>query len=96
MQSNSRSRLLRLRDLPAARRRNTLIELDQGRVDATVAPQSPGSGFQVKTPLATAGVLADEYRLNPPLANLMVGISILLSFCTMGIWWLVLEHAIAL
>jgi len=55
LQANSRSKLLRLRDLPVGQRRNTLIELDQGRVDATVAPQTPGSRFEVKTPLATAG-----------------------------------------
>ncbi|HVW58849.1 MAG TPA: AEC family transporter [Puia sp.] len=41
--------------------------------------------------LATAGVLADEYGLNPPLASLMVGISILFSLVTMGCWWYVLQ-----
>ena len=48
--------------------------------------------FEAAMPvLATAGVLADEYRLNPPLANLMVGISILFSFLTMAAWWWVLR-----
>ncbi|KQV49471.1 hypothetical protein ASC95_17915 [Pelomonas sp. Root1217] len=61
LQANSRTKVLRLRDLPAAQRRNTLIELNQGRVDATVAPQSPGSRFQVKTPLATAGVRGTRF-----------------------------------
>jgi predicted permease len=48
--------------------------------------------FEAAMPvLATAGVLADEYGLNPPLANLMVGISILLSFLTMALWWWILK-----
>ncbi len=66
LQANSRSKLLRLRDLPAGQRRNTLIELDQGRVDATVAPQTPGSRFQVKTPLATAGVRGTRFGVSVP------------------------------
>jgi hypothetical protein len=66
LQANSRSTLLRLRDLPAAQRRNTLIELDRGRVDATVAPQPPGSRFQVKTPLATAGVRGTRFGVSVP------------------------------
>ncbi len=50
------------------------------------------SVFEAAMPvLATAGVLADEYGLNPPLANLMVGISILCSFITMAAWWWVLR-----
>ena len=64
LQANSRSKLLRLRDLPAGQRRNTLIELDQGRVDATVAPQPPGSRFQVRTPLATAGVRGTRFGVS--------------------------------
>jgi hypothetical protein len=66
LQANSRSKLLRLRDLPVAQRRNTLIELDQGRVDANVAPQSPGSRFEVKTPLATAGVRGTRFGVSVP------------------------------
>jgi hypothetical protein len=66
LQANSRSKLLRLRDLPAAQRRNTLIELDQGRVDAEVAKQPPGSRFQVKTPLATAGVRGTRFGVSVP------------------------------
>lgn len=64
LQANSHSRLLRLRDLPSGQRRNTLIELDQGRVDATVTPQSPGSRFQVRTPLATAGVRGTRFGVS--------------------------------
>lgn len=66
LQANSRSKLLRLRDLPTAQRRNTLIELDLGRVDASVAPQSSGSRFQVKTPLATAGVRGTRFGVTVP------------------------------
>lgn len=66
LQTNSRTKLLRLRDLPVGQRRNTLIELDQGRVDASVAPQSPGSRFQVKTPLATAGVRGTRFGVSVP------------------------------
>jgi hypothetical protein len=66
LQANSRTKLLRLRDLPVGQRRNTLIELDQGRVDASVAPQSPGSRFQVRTPLATAGVRGTRFGVSVP------------------------------
>lgn len=61
LQSNSRSKLLRLRELAQARRGSALIQLDQGRVDATAAPQSPGSRFEVKTPLATTGVRGTRF-----------------------------------
>ena len=43
-------------------------------------------------PMITAGVIADQYQTNPKLANLMVGIGILLSFATTGVWWLVLQR----
>jgi predicted permease len=43
-------------------------------------------------PMITAGVIATQYNLNPKVANLMVGIGILLSFITTGLWWLVLQH----
>lgn len=42
-------------------------------------------------PMITAGVLATQYDLNPRLANLVVGIGILLSFITTGLWYLVLK-----
>jgi malate permease and related proteins len=38
-------------------------------------------------PMITAGVIANQYQLNPKLANLMVGAGILLSFITTGLWW---------
>jgi predicted permease len=42
-------------------------------------------------PMITAGVIATQYHLNPKVANLMVGIGILLSFITTAIWWWILQ-----
>ncbi len=60
LQSDSTARLVRLRDLPRETR-NTLIQLDRGRIDLRVSPQTPGSRFRVKTPLATAGVRGTRF-----------------------------------
>ncbi|WP_412466854.1 AEC family transporter [Pedobacter sp. KLB.chiD] len=50
--------------------------------------------FEMAMPtLLTAGVVADQYNLNPKLSNLVVGIGILLSFVTTGLWWLVLTYS---
>ncbi|RBQ02648.1 AEC family transporter [Pedobacter miscanthi] len=50
--------------------------------------------FEMTMPtLLTAGVVADQYNLNPKLSNLVVGIGILLSFITTGLWWLVLTSS---
>ncbi|RZJ63993.1 MAG: AEC family transporter, partial [Flavobacterium sp.] len=50
--------------------------------------------FEMAMPtLLTAGVVADQYNLNPKVSNLVVGIGILLSFITTGIWWLVLHYS---
>ena len=38
-------------------------------------------------PMITASVIATEFELNPQLANLMVGIGILLAFITSAGWW---------
>ena len=46
-------------------------------------------------PMITAAVIADQYQLNPKLANLMVGTGIMLSFLTTGLWYLVLQYLIA-
>jgi len=49
--------------------------------------------FEMAMPtLLTAGVVADQYNLNPKVSNLVVGIGIVLSFITTGLWWLVLTH----
>ncbi len=37
-------------------------------------------------PMITAGILAEQHGLNPPLANAVVGIGILLSLATVPIW----------
>lgn len=50
--------------------------------------------FEMAMPtLLTAGVVADQYNLNPKVSNLVVGIGILLSFITTAIWWLVLNYS---
>lgn len=50
--------------------------------------------FEMSMPtLLTAGVVADQYNLNPKLSSLVVGIGILLSFITTGVWWLVLTYS---
>ena len=43
-------------------------------------------------PMITAAIVASEHELNPPLANLMVAVGLLLSFVTLGGWWLLLAH----
>ena len=49
--------------------------------------------FEMAMPtLLTAGVVADQYNLNPKVSNLVVGMGILLSFITTGIWWLILTE----
>jgi len=50
--------------------------------------------FEMAMPtLLTAGVVADQYNLNPKVSNLVVGLGILLSFITTGLWWLVLTYS---
>lgn len=51
--------------------------------------------FEIAMPtLVTSSLIADEYGLNPKLANLMVGIGIMLSFITTGFWWLLMQYVI--
>ena len=38
-------------------------------------------------PMITAGIIAVDHRLNPPLVTLMLGIGIPLSFLTLPVWW---------
>ncbi len=38
----------------------------------------------------TAGIVASEYNLNPTLSSLVVGISILVSFFTTALWYLII------
>jgi predicted permease len=48
--------------------------------------------FEMAMPtLLTSGIIADQYNLNPKLANLVVGLGICLSMITTGIWFFVLK-----
>ncbi len=42
-------------------------------------------------PMITAGIIAVDHDLNPPLVTLMLGIGIPLSFLTLPAWWLLLR-----
>ena len=54
------------------------------------------SVFEAAMPtLLTAGIVADEYNLDPPVVNLVIGIGIVLSFITTAGWWLVLHFFVA-
>jgi len=41
-------------------------------------------------PMITAGIIATEHGINPPLANLIVAVGIVLAFFTLPLWWMVL------
>ncbi|MGV3706862.1 MAG: AEC family transporter [Arcticibacter sp.] len=41
--------------------------------------------------LVTGSLLADEYKLNPQLANLMVGLGIFISFLSTAFWWYIMQ-----
>ncbi len=43
-------------------------------------------------PLMSAGIVADQYKLNPQLANLVVGIGLLAGIVTSACWWFVLQY----
>ena len=42
-------------------------------------------------PMITAGIIAVDHDLNPPLVSLMLGIGIPLSFITLPFWWWLLQ-----
>ena len=42
-------------------------------------------------PLMSSSIVASEYKLNPNLTNLVVGIGLLVGFVTLTIWWFVLQ-----
>lgn len=42
-------------------------------------------------PMITAGIIAVDHDLNPPLVTLMIGIGIPLSFLTLPTWWWLLQ-----
>jgi len=50
------------------------------------------SVFEMATPsLLSAALVANEYKLNPKLINLVVGVGIILSFFTTAIWFYILK-----
>jgi len=61
VQANSTVTVQRLREKPQAGRRDTVMQLDRGRVDSTVTPQPAGSRFDVRTPLAVTGVRGTRF-----------------------------------
>jgi predicted permease len=42
-------------------------------------------------PMIAASIVASEHDLNPPLANLLVAVGLILSFFTLGAWWFMLR-----
>lgn len=51
--------------------------------------------FEAAMPtLLTAGVVADEYELNPGMSNLVIGITIILSFITTVFWYFIIQRFI--
>jgi predicted permease len=48
--------------------------------------------FEAAMPtVLTAGVIADEYQLNPSLANQIIGIGILISFASTALWYGIIQ-----
>jgi predicted permease len=44
--------------------------------------------FEAAMPsMITAAIVATEHDLDPPLANLMVAVGLILSFFTLSAWW---------
>lgn len=41
--------------------------------------------------LVTGSLLADEYKLNPQLANMMVGLGIFIAFLSTAFWWHIMQ-----
>ncbi len=41
-------------------------------------------------PMITAAIVASEHDLDPPLANLMVAVGLVISFFTLSAWWVLL------
>jgi predicted permease len=42
-------------------------------------------------PLMSASIISTEYKLNPTLANLVIGIGLIISFATITMWWFILQ-----
>ena len=53
--------------------------------------------FEAAMPtLLTSGIIADQYNLNPKVANLVVGIGIILSLLTTAGWYFIIRYFVAL
>jgi len=49
--------------------------------------------FEAAMPtLLSAGIIADEYELNPDVSNLVIGVGIILSFLSSALWWLAIRY----
>lgn len=49
--------------------------------------------FEAAMPsMITASIVASEHHLNPPLANLLVAVGLLLSFFSLTVWWWFLRN----
>lgn len=66
LQGGTRITLQRLREIKQAGRRQSVIQLDEGRVDSNVSRQPKGSRFDVRTPLAVAGVRGTRFGVSVP------------------------------
>ena len=50
------------------------------------------SVFEAAMPtLITSSIIAEQFRLNTKLTNLIIGISIIVGFATVGFWYFVIE-----
>lgn len=51
------------------------------------------AAFEASMPVfLSASILAERYGLSPRFMNLIIGVSIVLSFATTWLWWRVIEH----
>jgi len=41
-------------------------------------------------PMVSAAILAEQYDFDPPIANMITGVGVILSFATVALWNLVL------
>lgn len=64
VEPGSQLHLRQLREIDAADRSRAVFELEHGRIETTVAPQRTGSRFDVRTPLAVAGVRGTRFGVS--------------------------------
>ncbi|HSV52403.1 MAG TPA: FecR domain-containing protein [Burkholderiaceae bacterium] len=68
---------LRTRDVRSAQKSSVGIYLTQGRIDSDVKPRAKGSRFEVRTPLAAAGVRGTQFGVSfdPKQAGMAVDVT---------------------